>query len=69
MGVLKFMADPTGFEPAISSSTERHVNHYTTGPELTGFSLANYGCSVNYEIFDLIRPIKVVFVLIDLSFC
>ena len=26
------MAGPTGFEPAISSSTERHVNRYTTGP-------------------------------------
>gem|GEM_PF-5476246 len=26
------MAGPTGFEPAISSSTERHVNRYTTDP-------------------------------------
>lgn len=28
------LAGPTGFEPAISSSTERHVNRYTTGPQL-----------------------------------
>ncbi len=26
------MAVQTGFEPAISAVTERHVNHYTTGP-------------------------------------
>ena len=26
------LARPTGFEPAISSVTGRHVNHYTTGP-------------------------------------
>ncbi len=26
------LAGPTGFEPAISSSTERHVNRYTTSP-------------------------------------
>ena len=26
------VADPTGIEPAISSSTERHVNRYTTSP-------------------------------------
>ena len=26
------MAVPTGFEPAISCVTGRHVHHYTTGP-------------------------------------
>ncbi len=26
------MAVPTGIEPAISSVTDWHVNHYTTGP-------------------------------------
>ena len=28
------MADQTGIEPAVSSVTGRHVNRYTTGPEM-----------------------------------
>ena len=30
--VLLKMAVPTGFEPALSCVTGRHVNRYTTGP-------------------------------------
>lgn len=30
------MAVLTGFEPAISSVTDWHVNHYTTGPLVAG---------------------------------
>jgi hypothetical protein len=29
---MLILADLTGFEPAISSVTGRHVNHYTTSP-------------------------------------
>ncbi len=31
--LLKKMAEPTGFEPAISCVTGRHVNPYTTVPD------------------------------------
>ena|GEM_PF-1531066 len=38
------MAVPTGLEPAISSVTDWHVNHYTMGP---------YGCGGRIRTFDL----------------
>lgn len=40
------MAGPTGLEPAISSSTERHVNRYTTDP-LGARTLPNFSRLVN----------------------
>ena len=33
------MAVPTGIEPAISCVTGRHVNRYTTGPDIKLFIL------------------------------
>lgn len=41
------MAGPTGFEPAISSSTERHVNRYTTDPFEMRLSLTKFNTCVN----------------------
>ena len=41
------MAGPTGFEPAISSSTERHVNRYTTDPFEVRLSLSKICTYVN----------------------
>jgi hypothetical protein len=39
------MAVRTGIEPAISSVTDWHVNHYTTGPLVAGgrFELPTFG--------------------------
>ena len=39
------VAVPTGIEPAISSVTDWHVNHYTTGPMVAGerFELSTFG--------------------------
>ena len=40
------MAVPTGLEPAISSVTDWHVNHYTMGPFLVaeeGFEPTTFG--------------------------
>ncbi len=49
-------ASPTGIEPAISSVTGKHVNHYTTGPRRRNYTLSYI--AVQFRKKQLFLPVE-----------